>query len=184
MSTQGILHHWREAVPKDRLAHLIRDCERAFRRALELRMAEHGVPFGHWTFLRVLWHADGLTQKELSARAGVMEPTTFVALKAMEKLGYVTRQQTPHNRKNMYVHLTDKGRELQAVLVPLAVATNRISARGVATADVATARRVMLAMIANLADEEATTIVAKPRRKPAVKRPSAAPDGSQCPSPR
>ena len=96
----------------------------------------------------------------------------------------MTRQQTPHNRKNMYVHLTDKGRELQALLVPLAVATNRISARGVATADVATARRVLLAMIANLADEETTTTTAKPRRKPAVKRRSVAPDGSQCPSPR
>ena len=119
-----ILHHWRESVPKDRLAHLVRDCERSFRRALELRLAEHGVPFGHWTFLRVLWHADGLTQKELSARAGVMEPTTFAALKAMEALGYVTRQQAPHNRKNMYVHLTEQGRALKDRLIPAGVSVS------------------------------------------------------------
>lgn len=52
--TQDILRHWRDAVPEDRLAHLIRDTERAFRRALQLRLAAHGVPFGHWAFLRIL----------------------------------------------------------------------------------------------------------------------------------
>jgi len=28
--TRNILKHWREAVPNDRFAHLIRDTERAF----------------------------------------------------------------------------------------------------------------------------------------------------------
>ena len=83
--THDILRHWREAVPNDRMAHLIRDTERAFRRALQIRLAPYGVPFGHWSFLRILWETDGLTQKELSERAGVMEPTTFAAMKAMVK---------------------------------------------------------------------------------------------------
>ncbi len=151
----NLLRHWHKAVPKDRLAHLVRDCERAFRRALELRLAAHGVPFGQWAFLRILWHADGLTQKELSERAGVMEPTTFAAMKSMEALGYVTRQQAPHTRKNVYIHLTDQGRALESVLVPLAVETNRISTRGLDPADLAATRRVLLAMITNLADDEA-----------------------------
>ena len=75
--THDILRHWREAVPNDRLAHLVRDTERAFRRALQVRLAAHGVPFGHWSFLRILWETDGLTQKELSVRAGVMEVFAF-----------------------------------------------------------------------------------------------------------
>ena len=45
------------------------------------------MSFGHWTFLRILWEHDGLTQRALSEEAGVMEPTTFTALKAMERLG-------------------------------------------------------------------------------------------------
>ena len=97
--TQNIIHHWREAVPDDRMAHLIRDASRAFRRALQIRLARHGVPFGHWRFLRILWDTDGLTQKELSARAGVMEPTTFSAMKAMESLGYIERRQIATNKK-------------------------------------------------------------------------------------
>ncbi len=176
--TGNILRHWHQAVPKDRLAHLVRDCERAFRRALELRLAEHGVPFGQWAFLRILWHGDGLTQKELSERAGVMEPTTFAAMKSMEALGYVTRQQAPHNRKNVYIHLTDKGRALESVLVPLAVDTNRISTRGLDAADLATTRRVLLAMIANLADDEASRPTPAPRTGRHTNRPAGAPASS------
>ena len=68
---------------------------RALVRALQVRLVEHDVSFGHWTFLRVLWEHDGLTQRELSREAGVMEPTTFTALQALERLGYVERRQLP-----------------------------------------------------------------------------------------
>src|ERR1700751_77186 len=96
--TQTILRHWREAVPDDRLAHLVKDATRALVRALQMRLAEHAVSFGHWTFLRILWEGDGLTQRELSEQAGVMEPTTFSALNAMERLGYVTRRKRGGDR--------------------------------------------------------------------------------------
>lgn len=152
--TQNIVHHWREAVPNDRMAHLIRDTERAFRRALQMRLAVHRVPFGHWSFLRILWESDGLTQKELSARAGVMEPTTFTAMKAMEALGYITRKQLPTNKKNMYVYLTNEGRALKEKLVPMAEDANHVSVHGVSPQDVKTARKVLLAMIENLARDE------------------------------
>ena len=66
--TETILRHWREAVPDDRLAHLVKDATRALVRALQSRLAEHAVSFGHWTFLRILWDCDGLTQRKLSGR--------------------------------------------------------------------------------------------------------------------
>ena len=149
-----MLHHWREAVPDDRMAHLIRDTERAFRRALQNRLAAHQVPFGHWSFLRILWATDGLTQKELSERAGVMEPTTFAAIKAMELHGYITREQLPTNKKNVYVHLTAAGRALKKRLVPLAEETNQLSVTGLDPAELAITRRVLLTMIENLANDE------------------------------
>lgn len=153
-----ILRHWREAVPNDRMAHLVRDTERAFRRALQIRLAPYGVPFGHWSFLRILWENDGLTQRELSERAGVMEPTTFAAMKAMEALGYIHRQRLPTNKKNVYIHLTPEGRALKDVLVPLAEETNRISSIDIAPHDMAIARKVLLTMIGNLAQDEASQV--------------------------
>jgi DNA-binding MarR family transcriptional regulator len=153
--TQEILRHWREAVPDDRLAHLVKDATRALVRALQVRLAQHNVPFGHWTFLRILWEHDGLTQSELSTEAGVMEPTTFTALKAMEKLGYIRRRQVAGNRKNVYVFLTPKGRALKARLVPIAEEVNRIAVSGLDRRDLARTRSHLLAIIENLARDEA-----------------------------
>jgi DNA-binding MarR family transcriptional regulator len=151
---QAILHHWREAVPHDRLAHLVRDAGRSCVRALQISLAERSISFGHWTFLRILWQSDGLTQRDLSIKAGVMEPTTFTALKAMERLGYITRKQTASNRKNVYIWLTAKGRGLKQRLEPLAEEVNRIAIQGVAASDIAATRKTLLAIIENLAQEE------------------------------
>lgn len=152
--TQLLLRHWHEAVPDDRMAHLVKDATRALVRALQARLAGHAVSFGHWAFLRILWEHDGLTQRELSREAGVMEPTTFVALKVMEERGYISRRQMGGNRRKVHIFLTAKGRALRKKLVPLAEEVNGVAVRGVPAADVATARRTLLAMLANLARDE------------------------------
>lgn len=150
-----MLRHWREAVPNDRIAHLIKDAGRGLQRALQMRLARHNVSFGHWVFLRILWVRDGITQRELSEEAGLMEPTTFSALTAMEKLGYIERRKLPHSRKNVYVFLTPAGRQLKKKLVPLAEEVNEIAVQGIDPADVATTRRTLLVMIENIARDEA-----------------------------
>ena len=152
-SAARLLRHWREAVPNDRMAHLVKDATRSFLKALQARLAMHEVQLGHWTFLRILWEKDGLTKRELSAEAGVMEPTTVVALRAMESLCYVTLKQLPENRKNVYVYLTQKGKRLRKALVPLAEEVNKVAMQGLSQAEVATTRTSLLAMIDNLASE-------------------------------
>jgi DNA-binding MarR family transcriptional regulator len=152
--TQKLLEHWRESVPNDRLAHLIRDVARAQMKALQSRLAVHGVSFGHWTFLRILWIKDGLTQKELSDLAGVMEPTTFSAVKAMESMGLIERRHLSGNRKNMHVFLTAAGRGLEKKLVPLAEEVNQISVEGIHGKSITALRVTLLAMIENLAKAE------------------------------
>jgi DNA-binding MarR family transcriptional regulator len=154
-SSREILRHWQEAVPNDRLAHLVKDATRALVRALQLRLADHDIPFGHWSFLRILWEKDGLTQRELSARAGVMEPTTYRALKIMEERGYITKRQAPGNKKNNYIYLTAKGRALKKKLIPLAEEVNQIAVKKIKSADIAAPRKTLLSIIANLAKGEA-----------------------------
>jgi MarR family transcriptional regulator, organic hydroperoxide resistance regulator len=156
--THVILRHWREAVPNDRLAHLIKDATRALLRALQMRLAEHSVSLGQWTFLRILWDSDGITQRELSVLAGVMEPTTSSAVSAMEKLGYVTRKKMPNNKKMVYVFLTPKGRLLKRKLVPLAEEVNGIAVENVDPKAITMMRRVLLTMIENLARDESRPI--------------------------
>ena len=152
--THRLLRHWRDAVPNDRTAHLVKDATRALVRSLQTRLARHDVSFGHWTFLRILWERNGLTQRELSREAGVMEPTTFAALKAMESRGYIVRRQLAGNRRKVHIFLTARGRSLKRTLVPLAEAVNRAAVRGVTSADIATTRRTLMTMLVNLAQDE------------------------------
>ena len=147
----AILHHWREAVPNDRLAHLVKDATRVFQRALQARLAEHAVSFGHWSFLRILWEHDGLTQRELSNAAGVMEPTTHSALNAMEQLGLIQRRRLEGDQRNLHIFLTAAGKKLKTKLVPHAIAVNDLAVKGISAADISATRRVLVDMIENLA---------------------------------
>jgi DNA-binding MarR family transcriptional regulator len=168
MATQAILRHWREAVPNDRLAHLVKDAWRGLSRSLQMRLTKHAASFGHWTFLRILWERDGLTQSELSELAGVQEPTTFAALKALETLGHIVRRQQPDSRKKVYIYLTPRGRALRNRLVPLAEQVNQIALHGVSDADIAVTRRTLLTIIENLARDESQA-AGQDRRMPSTR---------------
>jgi DNA-binding MarR family transcriptional regulator len=116
----------------------------------------------------VLWDRDGLTQRELSEQAGIAEPTTFTAVKALETLGYIERMHLPGNNKNVHVYLTKSGKQLKRKLVPLAEEVNEVSVRGVSAEDVETTRRVLLAILAALAEDEAAAEGTK-RRMPSTR---------------
>lgn len=147
-----VLRHWREEVPDDRLAHLIRDAARVLTKSMQTRLSEHSVSFGHWAFLRVLWVTEGLTQRELSDQVGLMEPTTFTALKAMEALGLIERRFKDGNRKKVHIYLTPKGRELKHILIPIAEELNEIAVRGLSESEIKTVHRAMLGIIQNLVE--------------------------------
>ncbi|MGU7774240.1 MarR family winged helix-turn-helix transcriptional regulator [Burkholderia sp. MR1-5-21] len=81
----------------------VKDAYRGLSKALQTRLKFRDVMYGHWTFLRILWKTDGITQRQLSEQAGVMEPATFSALQSMEKLGYVSRRKMPGNPRVPHV---------------------------------------------------------------------------------
>ena len=84
----------------------MRDAHRAFQRLLEKRIAAYGLKRGQWYFLRVLWTEDGLSQRELSARVGMMEPTTVIALRSMERSGLIRRVRSNDDKRRSQVWLT------------------------------------------------------------------------------
>lgn len=155
---EAVLRHWLEDVPDDRLAHLVKDAMRGLTRSLQRRLNECSVSFGHWSFLRILWVTDGLSQRELSERAGVMEPTTFSALAAMEKLGYVYRVPSAEGGRKVHIFLTPSAKALKEKLVPKAVEVNEIAVRGVSEEDIAATRRTLLAVVRNLAEDEIAAV--------------------------
>lgn len=133
-----------------RIGYLVRDVHRAFSRALQARIASHGVSMGQWFFLRALWEEDGLTQRELSQRVGMMEPTTVTALNSMERRGLVERVRNPHDRRKVNIYLTNKGRALRDVLLPTSVDVNDHAVQNIPVEELTTAITVLQRMIHNL----------------------------------
>jgi len=136
--------------PRLSSGYLVRDAHRAFQRLLERRIAPYGVSRGQWYFLRVLWIDDGLSQRELSARVGMMEPTTVIALRSMEKAGLILRVRADHDRRKVRVLLTAKAKRLRKELIGVARGITDAAEQGVAARDLVSFRRAIARMTANL----------------------------------
>jgi len=110
---------------------------------------------GYLDPIRVMVADQKLTEaKAKGDAAGVTEPTTFAAVKALIEKGYITRRHNPGNRRKFYVYLTPAGAALRDMLVPLAEEVNRIAVDGIPPEHLSTLRETLLKMIANLADEK------------------------------
>jgi DNA-binding MarR family transcriptional regulator len=136
--------------PRLSSGYLVRDAHRAFQRLLERRIGAYGVARGQWYFLRVLWIADGLSQRELSARVGMMEPTTVIALRSMEKAGLIRRVRSADDRRKVAVLLTAKAKRLRNELLGVARRITEQAEDGISPRDIAGFRRVIARMTANL----------------------------------
>jgi DNA-binding MarR family transcriptional regulator len=136
--------------PDESVGYLLRDTHRAFSKVLQARIAAEHVTMGMWYFLRALWEEEGVTQRELSRRIGMMESTTVPALALMERRGLVRRQRDAKDRRRSCVFLTKRGRALKDVLLPHAKEANRLALEGVGAADQATLRRILRQVRTNL----------------------------------
>jgi DNA-binding MarR family transcriptional regulator len=143
-----------KSYEEERIAHLVRLCARGFNRSLARRLALHGITFGQWIYLRILWKREGLTQRELSEVANLTEPTTHTALTKLEKQGMVERRSLAPNRRRQCTFLTKRGRDLQKELEPLAIEANDVALAGISATRREQLRRDLITMLSNLADDE------------------------------
>lgn len=123
---------------------------RAFARSLEQRIVEHGVTIGQWRFLRELWREDGITQRELSERLSMREPSTVAAVRSLETAGLVRRVRDASDRRKIRIHLTPRARRLREPLLRHVRDVNLIATEGIPEKDLETTRQVLLKLMANL----------------------------------
>ncbi|MEQ8858963.1 MAG: MarR family winged helix-turn-helix transcriptional regulator [Pseudomonadales bacterium] len=136
--------------PLESFGQVARLTFRTFARSLETRILDHGVTIGQWRFLRELWREDGITQRELSERLSMREPSTVAAVRSLEAAGLVRRVRDVHDRRKMRIHLTPRARRLREPLLRHVRDVNRIATAGVPKKDLETTRRVLLQLMANL----------------------------------
>ena len=139
-----------EFPPAESSGYLVRDAHRALQWLLGKRIADHGITRGQWYFLRALWSEDGLSQRELSARVGMMEPTTVIALRSMERAGLIRRVRNAADKRKAEVWLTAKAKRMRGELLKIARSVTDQAEDGIAPEDIRVAHRVLAQMAANL----------------------------------
>ena len=147
------LYNTQDFLIDDRIAHVIKDVTHIMVRSLQKKLNDYDVPFSHWAILRILWKQDGMSQRELSTKAGVMEPTTANIVQQMEVKGHITRRYLGSNKRKRHVFLTKQGKHLENQLVPLAEDVNKIATRGISKKELKLLRSTMIKMIKNLDDK-------------------------------
>lgn len=144
------------------LGYLVRKSFRSVSRALEARTSEYGVTASQWHFLRVLWIEDGISQRELSQRVNMREPTTVIAVKRLEKAGLINRKQSPEDGRKINIFLTPKAKALKAKLMPLVEDVNNLATRGMTAKEKAELRRLLTMVNKNLESEDQLIQTAAP----------------------
>lgn len=142
--------------PENSIGYLARILFRSFSRLLEQGTLTHDVSAGQWRFLRQLWREDGITQRELSERVSMREPTTVVAVKGLEKAGLITRKKTTDDRRKTFIYLTSHAKQLELVLAPYNAEIHELATRGMSDEEVETLQALMRRAIDNLAEANAS----------------------------
>jgi len=106
-----------------------------FKSALHQRLRAHNLTSAQWAFFRILWNEDGINQKDLAGRLGIHPTTAVPALTILERNGYVRRERNGQDRRNVYIYLTEAGKDLSFELVPYATEMNERSLLGLSPQD-------------------------------------------------
>lgn len=84
-----------------------------YRNLLEKEMNKYELHYGQITVLSLLWENDGLSQKELSIRLSLSQPTINKMVKSLAQNDFVSCNQCQKDGRIMRVFLTQKGREAE-----------------------------------------------------------------------
>ena len=125
----------------DMLLYVLWQLQAAARRpVVRLCEAEFGITRREWRMLAQLADSEGMPSSALAERAALDRAQTSRAVSALVQKGLVVRTPRPGNRREVLLHLTERGRALYAALLPRVAAINQellsvLSASEVATLD-------------------------------------------------
>ena len=137
------------------MAHLLRDTYRFFARRLLSHISgshhsEHRLTMGQYYILKELWRENGLTQRELSERIGIMEPTAVNTLKLMRRHGLIRKERNSRDRRKTNIFLTVSGKQLFSEILPFAEAVNAEAVLGFSAGELSALRGLLERMKKNL----------------------------------
>lgn len=122
--------------------------------AERFRAAGYRISAEEWAVLLFLWQKDGRRPSDL-ADLTIRDRTTMTRLlDTMERKGFINRHADQKDRRRISVMLSDQGRDLQTMLVPIAKGLIEQSLHGIGLTEMETTVSVLRRMMANLQNRE------------------------------
>ena len=125
-------------------------------RMIDSRMRENltnaglNLPHEQWVVLFLLWEQDGRNQSEIADLLFKDKGTITRGLISLEHLNLVVRIVDEADKRNKKVYLTQKGKELQNIIVPIALTTRADATEGIPEADLQLCKQVLIRIYENL----------------------------------
>lgn len=85
----------------------------AFGRAYKPILDKLGLTYTQYIAIVALWEEDGQTVSSLGEKLSLESNTLTPMLKKLETMGFLTRQRSAHDERQVLIRLTEKGRQLR-----------------------------------------------------------------------
>lgn len=141
---------WDEVLAPQSLGYRIKLLSMLLSRMFQERLEPFGLTPFHWVVLCCLWQEDGLATSSIGERLQQVGGTLTGVLDRMEERGLVRRERDSRDRRIWRIWLTEAGKELEAVLPPIAMEIREQAMAGFSTAEQEQLSRLIDQAIANL----------------------------------
>lgn len=106
-------------------------CSSLLERELHQRFRSLNVTPEQWAVLNRLWEKDGQTPKQLAEKTFKDQSNTTRILAKLEKKDLIIRRPHPKDQRSHFIFLTNQGKTIKSILVPIAVETLEKALEGI-----------------------------------------------------
>ncbi|HEY9853152.1 MAG TPA: MarR family transcriptional regulator [Leptolyngbyaceae cyanobacterium] len=126
---------WQEVLAPQGLGYRIKLLSQMLSRKFQERLDPYGLTPFHWVVLCCLWQEDGLATSSIGDQLQQVGGTLTGVLDRMEQRGLVRRERDTRDRRIWRIWLTEAGKELKNVLIPIAIEIRDEAIEGIPIAD-------------------------------------------------
>lgn len=123
---------------------------RKMRTLFDARAKELGLTQSRARLLLALAQEEGMSQTRLAAALDIEQPSLVGLLDGLEKLGSITRQADPEDRRSKRIFLTDQARAEAGGLLAFSASLRQQILQGIPDAELSVASRVLATVFHNI----------------------------------
>lgn len=133
----------------DSIGFLINSAGRRISQLLTSRFSPYGVTPEQWSVLTRLCEEDGVSQKELALRVGKDQTNVTRILDQLERKSLAERRINPEDRRSFCAYVTNEGRKLQLILIPIEEEVIATVTKGLSLEHLTMLKQVLIQLINN-----------------------------------